>query len=117
MTALPFSSKTLSGPVESLILLVRSQKRLLNIHKELVDRRLEFRERFGTSLLGPTPFCHRDTIRYAVVGLGYFEQMSILPAFSHAKKNSELAALISGDPSKLKQLGAKYGVEQRGSYV
>src|SRR5262245_37746953 len=47
---------------------------------------------------------------------GYFAQMSILPAFSHAKKNSELAALISGDPAKLKKLGAKYGVQQRGSY-
>ena len=55
-------------------------------------------------------------IRYAVVGLGYFAQTSILPAFAHAKKNSELAALISDDPTKLKKLGAKYGVEYRGSY-
>jgi predicted dehydrogenase len=55
-------------------------------------------------------------IRYAVVGLGYFAQMSILPAFAHAGKNSELAALISGDKTKLKKLGAKYGVEYRGSY-
>jgi predicted dehydrogenase len=58
----------------------------------------------------------KGKVRYAVVGLGYFGQMSILPAFAHAKKNSELAALISDDPSKLKKLGAKYGVEQRGSY-
>jgi glucose-fructose oxidoreductase len=55
-------------------------------------------------------------VRYAVVGLGYFAQMSILPAFAHAQKNSELTALISDDPSKLKKLGAKYGVEYRGSY-
>jgi predicted dehydrogenase len=55
-------------------------------------------------------------IRYAVVGLGYFAQMSILPAFAHARKNSELAALISGDKTKLNKLGAKYGVEYRGSY-
>jgi predicted dehydrogenase len=53
----------------------------------------------------------RGKIRYAVVGLGYFAQMSILPAFAHAGKNSELAALISGDKTKLKKLGAKYGVE------
>ncbi len=58
----------------------------------------------------------KGKVRYAVVGLGYFGQMSILPAFAHARKNSELAALISDDPSKLKKLGAKYGVEQRGSY-
>jgi predicted dehydrogenase len=58
----------------------------------------------------------RGKIRYAVVGLGYFAQMSILPAFAHARKNSELAALISGDKTKLNKLGAKYGVEYRGSY-
>jgi predicted dehydrogenase len=55
-------------------------------------------------------------VRYAVVGLGYFAQMSILPAFAHAKKNSVLAALISDDTTKQKKLGAKYGVEYRGSY-
>jgi predicted dehydrogenase len=58
----------------------------------------------------------KGKIRYAVVGLGYFAQMSILPAFAHAKKNSELVALFSDDPTKLKKLGAKYRVEHRGSY-
>jgi glucose-fructose oxidoreductase len=58
----------------------------------------------------------KGKIRYAVVGLGYFAQMSILPAFAHAGKNSELAALISGDKTKLKKLSAKYGVEYQGSY-
>jgi predicted dehydrogenase len=48
-------------------------------------------------------------VRYAVVGLGYFAQEAILPAFVHAKKNSELAALVSDDPEKLKKLGRKYG--------
>jgi glucose-fructose oxidoreductase len=48
-------------------------------------------------------------VRYAVVGLGYFAQEAILPAFAHAKKNSELAALVSDDPEKLKKLGRKYG--------
>lgn len=37
-------------------------------------------------------------IRYAVVGLGYIAQVAVLPAFQHAKKNSELVALISEDP-------------------
>jgi predicted dehydrogenase len=42
--------------------------------------------------------------------------MSVLPAFAHAQKNSELAALFSDDPTKLKKLGAKYDVEYRASY-
>src|SRR3954465_4653464 len=48
-------------------------------------------------------------VRYAVVGLGYFAQEAILPAFANAKKNSELVALVSDDPEKLKKLGRKYG--------
>lgn len=55
-------------------------------------------------------------IRYAVVGLGWIAQTAVLPAFKHAKKNSELVALVSGDPVKLKKLGKKYGVKQLFSY-
>lgn len=56
------------------------------------------------------------TIRYAVVGLGHIAQAARLPAFRHAKKNSELAALVSGDPHKLDELGERYGVEARFDY-
>ena len=55
-------------------------------------------------------------IRYAVVGLGYIAQVAVLPAFAHAKKNSVLAALISDEPKKLRQLGAKYGINGLYSY-
>ena len=55
-------------------------------------------------------------IRYAVVGLGYIAQVAVLPAFAHAKKNSELAALISDDPKKLKLLGKKYGIKNIYAY-
>jgi predicted dehydrogenase len=55
-------------------------------------------------------------IRYAVIGLGYISQIAVLPSFAHAAKNSELTALVSGDPKKLKQLGEKYGVERLNSY-
>lgn len=48
-------------------------------------------------------------VRYAVVGLGYFAQEAILPAFANAKKNSELVALVSDDHEKLRKLGRKYG--------
>ncbi|MBW8887058.1 MAG: Gfo/Idh/MocA family oxidoreductase [Fibrobacteres bacterium] len=55
-------------------------------------------------------------VRYAVVGLGYFAQEAILPAFANAKKNSELAALVSDDPEKLKKLGRKYGAQSGFGY-
>ena len=55
-------------------------------------------------------------IRYGVVGLGWFAQVAILPAFAHAKKNSELTALFSDDPEKLRKLGRKYRVERLHSY-
>ena len=40
----------------------------------------------------------------------------MLPAFENAKENSELAALVSDDPAKLKELGKRYGVTQLYSY-
>lgn len=48
-------------------------------------------------------------IRYAVVGLGHIAQIAVLPAFAHAK-NSELVALITGDPKKAKKLADNYAV-------
>lgn len=48
-------------------------------------------------------------IRFAVVGLGYFAQAAVLPAFRHAK-GAVLAALVSEDPQKLRELQAKYAV-------
>ncbi len=53
-------------------------------------------------------------IRYAVVGLGYISQIAVLPAFGHAKSNSTLTALVSGDQAKLKSLAKKYGI--KGTY-
>jgi predicted dehydrogenase len=49
-------------------------------------------------------------VRYAVVGLGWISQTSVLPAFARASKNSELVALISSDDKKLAELGARYKV-------
>jgi glucose-fructose oxidoreductase len=56
------------------------------------------------------------TIRYGVVGLGHISQNAILPAFAHARRNSRLAALVSGDPVKLKTLSKKYHVKATYSY-
>jgi predicted dehydrogenase len=54
----------------------------------------------------------RRKIRYAVVGLGHIAQNAILPAFAHAGENSELVAILSEDPKKLRVLQAKYHVKQ-----
>jgi glucose-fructose oxidoreductase len=56
------------------------------------------------------------SIRYAIVGLGHIAQVAVLPAFAHAKKNSQLTALVSDDPVKLKQVGKMYGVPYTYSY-
>jgi predicted dehydrogenase len=58
----------------------------------------------------------RKQIRYAVVGLGHIAQVAVLPAFANARRNSSLAALVSGDPLKLKMLSEKYGVARTCSY-
>lgn len=55
-------------------------------------------------------------IKYAVVGLGYISQAAILPAFAHAQENSELAALVSGDPGKRKALAKRYRVPYTYTY-
>jgi glucose-fructose oxidoreductase len=54
-------------------------------------------------------------VRYAVVGLGHIAQVAVLPAFKSAR-NSELVALVSGDPRKRKALGKRYRVAQVFSY-
>jgi glucose-fructose oxidoreductase len=50
------------------------------------------------------------------VGLGYISQIAVLPAFAHAKGNSELAALVSGDPKKRRSLSRRYRVPETYSY-
>ena len=54
---------------------------------------------------------HASTkVRYAVVGIGHFAQVAVLPAFAQAE-NSELVALVSGDAEKRIALGERYDVE------
>jgi predicted dehydrogenase len=55
-------------------------------------------------------------IRYGVVGLGHIAQSAVLPAFVNAKTNSQLTALISEDPKKLKVLGKEYKIDNLYSY-
>ena len=58
----------------------------------------------------------RKQVRYAVVGLGHIAQMAVLPAFGNARRNSKLAALVSGDPVKREQLSQQYKVERTYAY-
>jgi predicted dehydrogenase len=54
-------------------------------------------------------------IRYAVVGLGHIAQVAVLPAFRNTK-NSELAAIVSGESEKRDKLGKKYRLDHLYSY-
>jgi glucose-fructose oxidoreductase len=49
-------------------------------------------------------------VRYAVVGAGHIAQVAVLPAFRHARRNSELAAIVSGDGEKRRALSSRYRV-------
>jgi predicted dehydrogenase len=55
-------------------------------------------------------------VRYAVVGLGHIAQVAVLPAFAHAKRNSRLVALVSGDARKRQLVARKYRVDKTYSY-
>jgi predicted dehydrogenase len=54
-------------------------------------------------------------IRYAVVGLGDIAQEAFMPGVAHTG-NSEITALVSGDPEKLAELGKSYGVKNLYGY-
>src|SRR5947199_2611221 len=56
-----------------------------------------------------------QTLRYAVVGLSDIAQNALLRDFAHAL-NSELTALVSDNPTKLKKLSKKYCVPHTYSY-
>src|SRR5262245_28922729 len=56
----------------------------------------------------------QGVLRYAVVGLGHISQVAMLPAFAHARRNSQLVALVSGDGVKRRKLGRRYGVPTYG---
>ncbi len=45
-----------------------------------------------------------------MVGLGHIAQVAVLPAFAHARANSRLVAIVSGDRTKRRELGRRYKV-------
>jgi len=52
----------------------------------------------------------KKKICYAIVGLGHIAQTAVLPAFKHAE-NSQLAALVTGNPKKHRELSERYRVK------
>jgi predicted dehydrogenase len=54
-------------------------------------------------------------VRYGFVGLGDIAQEAMLPAVAHTG-NSAIAALVTGDPVKARELGARYGVTDTYGY-
>ena len=55
-------------------------------------------------------------IRYAVVGLGHIAQVAVIPAFAHARRNSKLVAIVSGDRLKRREIGRRYHIEHTFDY-
>jgi predicted dehydrogenase len=54
-------------------------------------------------------------VRYAIVGLGDIAQAALMPGVKHTG-NSEMVALVTGDPEKARALGKTYGVDATYSY-
>ena len=55
-------------------------------------------------------------VRYAVVGLGHIAQVAVIPAFGHARRNSKLVAIVSGDRTKRREIAKRYRIEHAFSY-
>ena len=54
-------------------------------------------------------------VRYAIVGVGDIAQEDMMPGVKHTG-NSEITALVTSDPKKANELGAKYEVQATFSY-
>ena len=50
-------------------------------------------------------------VRYAVVGLGHIAQVAVLPAFAHARRNSQLVAVVSDDRTKRREIAKRYRLD------
>jgi predicted dehydrogenase len=59
----------------------------------------------------------RPRIRYAVVGAGHIAQNAVLPAFAHARENSEITVLFSDDERKRRVLGKRFRLEETLPYT
>ena len=51
-----------------------------------------------------------------MIGAGHIAQVAVLPAFENARENSELVAIVSGEPEKRAGLSQRYGIPFTGRY-
>jgi predicted dehydrogenase len=58
----------------------------------------------------------KRTVRYAVVGLGHIAQVAVLPAFAHARRNSQLVAVVSDDRTKRREIAKRYQLDRTYTY-
>ena len=58
----------------------------------------------------------KRTIRYGIVGLGHIAQVAVIPAFAHARRNSQLAAIVSSDRTKRREIARRYRIDQTFTY-
>lgn len=56
-----------------------------------------------------------DSVGYAIVGLGDYALNQMMPRFSRSER-SHIAALVSGNPDKLRRVGDAYGVPADARY-
>lgn len=57
-----------------------------------------------------------DSIGVAIVGLGGYALNQMMPRFAQAQR-AHVAALVSGNPEKLREVGAAYGVPEDARYT
>jgi glucose-fructose oxidoreductase len=90
----------------------------LNVHESTTwdgEKTITLTRRRFRPRLERTPMPDKR-IRYAVVGLGHIAQVAVLPGFAHARRNSALVAIVSGDRTKRRELAKRYRLEHAFSY-
>ena len=50
------------------------------------------------------------------MGLGHIAQVAVIPAFAHARRNSQLVAIVSGDRTKRREVARRYRIEHTFTY-
>jgi len=72
-------------------------------------------EDYVMSILSAIGLGDGKKVRYAIVGVGDISQEAMMPGVRHTD-NSEITALVTGDPEKAREVGKQYGVADTYSY-
>lgn len=70
----------------------------------------------GLTLSAAPPRAQRPgSVGFAIIGLGDYALKQIMPRFAQSER-AHIAALVSGNPAKLREVGEAYGVPQQARY-